>query len=64
MKRVPISAIVSGVLGGIIISLSQGEHSGPLKHVVAGIGGGFFGLAIILGQKHAKANGNLLTIST
>ncbi|MEI7985141.1 MAG: hypothetical protein WCI55_05885 [Armatimonadota bacterium] len=54
MKRFPIWAISSGVLGGIIISLSQSELSGPLKHVVAGIGGGFFGLAIIVGQKHAK----------
>lgn len=54
MKRFPIWAISSAVLGGIIISLCQGELSGPLKHVVAGIGGGFFGLALILAQKHAK----------
>jgi hypothetical protein len=54
MKRFPIWAISSGVLGGIVISLSQSELIGPLKHVVAGIGGGFFGLALILAQKRAK----------
>ncbi len=64
MNHVPISAIACGILGGIIISLSQSELSAPLKYLVAGIGGGFFGLAIILGQKHAKANGNPLTISS
>ena len=55
MKKIPISAITCGVLGGIIISLSQSEFTSPLKHVIAGVGGGFWGLGLILGQKNAKA---------